>query len=152
MWEPRIRLVDVTLVLDTAIYASGDVLVVTQAAPNAMRVPNLSGELVSMLLIDEDDQKAALDVYFLDANVSFGALNAAAAPSDIAARSILGVVPVVAIDYKDLGGVSIAYYRSLGIALKPAIDTGTIYIVVVNGAGTPTYTASGLKLRLGIKD
>lgn len=149
---PRHRIVDVTLVADTSIYAAGDTLVATQVLSNLLREKNVGGLLKSLTVVDEDDQKAALDIYFLDANVSFAAANAAAAPSDTAARSLLGKVAVATADYKDLGGVSMASYANLDIILKPAVDTQDIYVAVVNGAGTPTYTASGLKLRLGIVD
>lgn len=150
--DPRPRIVDVTLVADTLIYAAADVIVATQAISNLSRVKNIGGLLKSLILIDEDDQKAALDIYFLDANVSFAAANAPAAPSDAAARSLLGKVAVLTTDYRDLGGVATASFTNLDMILKPALDSSDVYVAVVNGAGTPTYTAAGLKLRLGIID
>jgi len=36
--------------------------------------------------------------------------------------------------------------------VKPASGTTDLYVAAVNGSGTPTYTAAGLKLRLGLRD
>lgn len=151
--EARHRIIDVTLVVDTAIYAAGDTLVATMALSNVLRAKNVGGLLKSLTVIDEADQKAAFDIYFLDSNVSFAAANAAAAPSDTAARSLLGLIAVATADYKDLGGVAMASYKNIDLILKPATDSQDVYIAIVNGAGTPTFgAATDLKLRLGVVD
>lgn len=150
--ELRPRLVDITLVCDTSIYANGDVIVATMAIPYLARDKNRCVTLESIVVIDEDDQGVAFDIYFLDANVSVGAANAAWAPSDTVARSFLGKVPIASGDWKDMGGARVASLGNLGIVLKPETDTQNVYVAILNGAGTPTFTASGLKLRLGLVD
>lgn len=144
------RLVDVTLTLDTNAYTAGDVLAATQLVENAVRDKNQIDTLESLVVIDEDDQGAAFDIYFFSANSALGTENAAPNISDADARNLLAIVSVGTGDYKDVGGAKVAFFRDLGILLKPATDTTNIYVGVVNGAGTPTYTAAGLKLRLGI--
>lgn len=142
--------IDVTLTLDTSAYASGDVLADTQVVTNAMRANDLGGILQSVTVIDQDDQKAAFDIYFLSANVSMGTENSAPSISDANALEILGAPIQIAVsDYKDLGGVSIAGKDAIGKIVKPATGTRNLYVAVVNGTGAPTYTASGVKLRLG---
>lgn len=149
----KLKFVDVTLVVDTAIYASGDVLAITQVISNAMRDVDTGLFLQTLVLIDEADQGVAMDVYFLDSNVSFGALNATAAPTDAAARSVLAKIPVATGDWKDLGGVRVATFHNQNIPLKPVSGGRDIYVVVVNGAGTPTFVAAtDLKLRLGFAE
>lgn len=143
------RLVDLVFSLDTSAYTAGDVLADTQVLSGALLEKNKAMNLVSLTLIDEDDQGAAFDVYFFDANVSLGTENGAPNISDASGRSCLGVVPVATGDWKDLGGVRIATFKSIGLVLKPATDTNDIYVGLVNGAGTPTYTAAGLRGRFG---
>jgi hypothetical protein len=153
MARRNFKIVDVTLVVDTAAYAAGDVIAITAVNSNLFRDTDTPMILQSVTMIDEADQGVAMDVYFLDANVSFGALNAAAAPSDTAVRSVQGKLPVAAADWKDLGGARVATYNNLNMPLKPATGTRDLYIVVVNGAGAPTFaTASDLKMRLGLTD
>lgn len=142
--------IDVTLSLDTSAYASGDVLADTQVVTNAMRVNDGMGVLQSVTVIDQDDQKAAFYIYLLSANVSMGTENSAPSISDSDAVSILGTPVAIGVsDYYDLGGVSVAGRDGLGKVVKPASGTRNLYVAVVNGTGTPTYTASGVKLRLG---
>jgi hypothetical protein len=153
MARRNFKVVDVTLVVDTAIYASGDVLAITAPVSGALRDNDTPMILQTVTMIDEGDQGVAMDVYFLDANVSFGALNAAAAPTDTAVRSVMAKLPVAAADWKDLGGARVATYNNLNMPLKPAAGGRDIYVVVVNGTGTPTFTAaSDLKMRLGLSD
>jgi len=145
-----IQYVEVTLSLDTSAYASGDLLADTQIVAAATRANDAKAVLHSVTVIDQDDQKAALYIYLLSANVSMGTENAAPTISDANALEILGPPVAIAVaDYYDLGGVSIAGKDSIGKIVKPASGTDDVYVAVVNGTGTPTYTASGLKLRLG---
>lgn len=148
----RSKLVDVTLVADTSAYAANDLLIATQLISNVLRDIDTPMLLMNLILIDEDDQGVAMDIYFLDSNVSFGTFNVAAAPSDASARSVQGKVAVATGDWKDLGGVRVASFGNLNIPLKPAAGTKDVYVAVVNGAGTPTFTASGLKMRLGVTE
>lgn len=145
----KTRLADVTLSLDTSAYASGDLLADTQVASGFFDSVDGTAILQSLTVIDEDDQKVAFYVYFLSSNVTMGTENAAPSISDANARNILGFVSVGTSDYQDLGGVSVANIRNIGLPLKAAAGTLDLYVAVVNSTGTPTYTASGVKLRLG---
>jgi hypothetical protein len=144
-----VTLVDVTLTLDTSAYASGDLLADTQVVSNAMRLNDVCGILHSLTVVDEDDQGVAFDVYLLSANNTLGTENAAPTVSDANARDILTKIPIATTDYYDLGGVRIAEVHGLSRVVKPASGSKDLYVAVVNGTGTPTFTASGVRLRLG---
>lgn len=148
---PRVyQWVDFTPVIDTAAYAQGDVLFISQICSNAAWKVDQIMKLEQVMIIDEDDETAIdLTLIFLDANVSVGALNAAFAPSDTVARSITGKFAIVAADWLDAGGVKIAM-KSPGVFVKPVSGTRDIYIAgYIPGAMTPTYTtAADIKMRL----
>lgn len=149
-----ITTVQVTLSLDTSAYASGDLIADAQAVAGVALASGGSAELVSLTVIDEDDQKCALDIYLTSSSTSWGTENSAPTITDAVARSIQAYVPIAAADYKDLGGVSIAQPRvaqNIGVVCTTSGST-SLYIAVVNGAaGTPTYTASGVRVTLGFR-
>lgn len=140
--------VDVTLSLDTSAYISGDVMADTQVVTNAMRVADGTGILQSIMVIDEDDQGIAFDLVFLSANNTIGTENAAVSMTDAHARDILGVVSIASGDYVDLINSKVASKVNLGLIVKPATGTRNLYVAAIT-RGTPTYTASGVRLRLG---
>jgi hypothetical protein len=142
-------LFDVTLSLDTVAYADGDVLAATQTLTNAVRVNGGRAVLQSIMVIDEDDQGQAFDIVFFSATQSLGTENAAVSITDAGARDILGLVPVASADFKDLGGVKIATLPNVGLFLEAASGSRDLFIGAIS-RGTGTYTASGLRLRLGM--
>lgn len=146
-----LKIVDVTLVVDTAIYASGDVMSATAAIPVAMFEKNSPQMLMSLVAIDEADSTGlSFDVFFLRSNQSFGAFNSPPTLSDAGARDVIAKVSVLTADFKDLGGVKIAFYNNLWTPVMGETDTQNLYIATVITAGTPTFgTASDVKLRLG---
>lgn len=142
---------EVTATLDTAgAYAAGDLLFDVTAITNVMRAADTIGELQSIQLIDEDDQAASIDLIFLSAGASLGAINSAAAISDSAARQILGCVRIDWSDYIPVGACQIATKTNIGLALKPASGTRNIYVAAIT-RGAPTHSLNGIRLRLGIR-
>lgn len=140
----------VTLSLDTNVYAAGDVLADSQIISNAFRDINDGATVHSLEVIDKDDQGAAFDVYLLDGNVAMGTENAAPSISDTNLEKVMARIQVSTGDYYDLGGGKIADLQNLGRIVVPIVGTRDMYVAVVNGTGTPTYTASGLVLRFGL--
>lgn len=135
---------------DTAILASGDIIATTEIIRNVFPSPSHGVVLVSLELIDADDQGAALDVYFFSGSGTLGTENSAPSISDANALNFLARVPVATGDYTDLGGVRVVNLKNLWTVLTPVSGSCDMYGAIVNGAGTPTYTASGLSLRLGL--
>jgi len=139
-----------TMSLDTNAYANGDVIAATQELPLAVKVEDGWGMIESLTVIDNDDQGQVFDVWVMDSNVAMGTENSAPNISDADAVSILGRIPVAAADYVDLGGSKVASLKNIGLPIKPANGSTSIYVAIVNGTGTPTFTAAGIKLRFGI--
>lgn len=141
--------VTVTPTLDTSAYAAGDLLFDSAEVAAAVRVNGGTSILESITIVDKDDQGAAFTLLVANAATDFGTLNAAPNPDDTECATVIGWVPVATSDYVDLGGARVACIRNIGLLLKAAAPTTSLYIAAVNGSGTPTYTASGLVLQLG---
>lgn len=141
---------DVTLSLDTSAYADNDVLAAPQEVTNFFRKPGGVAILQSLELIDEDDQAIDVDVVFLNANGSIGNENAAFAPADSVARTIIGKVSLTSTDYMDCSNSQIAFKGLLGWPMKAAADTTSVWVAAVVRSGTPTFTASGIRLKIGV--
>lgn len=145
----RSRNYEANLVVDTAIYASGDLLsdrvaITLDAAAVAAGKP-VSGTITGITVLDKDDEGALMDLVILDADVSLGTINAAPSISDTNAQQVVAIVPVSS--FYDLGG------NRIGRPIFDPIDfesaSGKLYIGAINGTGTPTYsTASDVRVKL----
>lgn len=145
------NVITVTPVCDTSAYTAGDVLFDTTAISGATRIQGGRVKLTSVVLLDEDDQTAAaITLYFLNSNVSLGTANAAPSITDANARSITGVVPIASGDFTDVGGAKVACVKNIGLIMEAASSSTTLY-VAATCAGTPTQTASGIKVMLGFE-
>jgi hypothetical protein len=139
------KLIEVTPTLDTVAYAAGDVFFVATQVPTVNVSTGRTITLMSVAVVDKDDQGFAFDLHFFDRTVGFGTINAAPSISDADAAFTMGYVSIGTNDYKDLGGARVACVRGIGLEMKP--NTTDLYIAgVIQGAGT--YTASGLVIKL----
>lgn len=145
----RARILTCAPVIDTAIYAAGDVLFDTTILAGIIPVIGGAAELRSVEILDEDDQGIALDLVFFDSLVSLGTINGAPAITDANGRSALGCVSIATGDYIDLGGCRVATKLNLGLILQAAAASQNLYVAGITRGGTPTYTASGLKFKFG---
>jgi len=141
-------IISVTPTLDTSIYASGDLMFEQTTIASAVRVNGGRAILQSLTVIDEDDQGVAFDLWISSANSDFGTLNSAPSISDAVSRDLLGYIAIATGDYKDLGGVKVATLRNIGLLVEANSTSNSIYAAGVTG-GTPTYTASGVKIIFG---
>lgn len=142
------KLTIVTPVLDTSAYVSGDVLFVPIAF-NGARVVGGRAYLQSIVAADADDQGYAMEFYFFSETVTLGTINVAPSISDADALKFLGMVSLSTGDWIDLGGVRVATLRNLGLMLVPKSDSTNLYVAGIT-RGTPTHTASGLQLSIGL--
>lgn len=147
--ETAIQYIDVTLSLHTNAGEALDLLADAQIVAACTRANDVEALLQSVVVIDEDDNKAAIRLIFLSASTSLGTEGAAIAMTDAMLREVLGVVDIATGDYFDFGGGSIVSKNNVGIVCKPATGTDDIYVAAQLTTGTPTYTASGIRLRLG---
>lgn len=144
------EILDLTLSLDTNIYASGDVLAATQELAGAVRVVGGTARLDSLVVVDADDQGMAFDVVFLQSNVPLGTENAAPDITDANALKILGIVSVGSSHYLDLGGVRVATVPiAATINLQAEAASTSVYVAAI-ARDAPTHTAAGLTLRIGV--
>ena len=140
--------IDVTLVVETSILASGDVMVVPQEITSVF--PQTAGrvKLDQILVLDEDDQGTAIDLVFFNATATLGTLNAAISISDADARKIVGHHSIAAADFKDYINSMIAVKTGVGLIMEAAASSTSLWVAAVCRSGTPTYTASGIRLKL----
>lgn len=137
----------VTPVCDTSAYTAGDVLFPTTAITIASGVQAARGTIRFAGVLDKDDQTAqAISLWFMRSNVALGTANSAPNISDTNAEEIIGKVTVTTSD--DLGGCKLG--QADGLSLPFELSSGTLYVAATT-AGTPTQTASGIVLRIGLE-
>lgn len=145
-----IRHIDVPLTAVASSVPANTVVAATQVVPGCFKAPDAQGVLQSVALIDADGQRADLDIYFFNADVRVGDEGAPASITAADALSMLGHVSLLEDDYASLGGVAVATASGLGLAVRSGAGVADMWVAVVNGAGTPTYSANGLTLRVGV--
>lgn len=136
-------------VLDTSAYASGDLIADATAIAGTARVTGGRAILQSLTIIDSDAQGVAFSIYFMSTDTSFGTFNAAPNISDAnLAAGLLGRVDVATADYTTVSGAKVASLKNIGLVVE--VPATTMWFAIVNSTGTPTFTASGLKLVFGL--
>jgi hypothetical protein len=141
---------DLTLTTDDSSHSANDVLAATQALAGAARVAGGTGVIQTIVVQDLSDQGVAMDLVFLDANVGIGTENAAVSVADSDAVAILGTVNIATTDYCDLINSQVATVRNVGLEFKCAAASTSLYVAAITRGGTPTYAATGLRLKIGI--
>lgn len=149
---PITRIRDVTLSLDTSAYANGDLLADTQTVSDVFDINDGSGSIKSLVVIDEDDQTLySFSVWFLDGAGSLGSENSAPSAADAVARTILAKVDFATTDGLDLGGAKVYSKTGLSIPVKAIAGANDLGMAVIVTTGTPTHTASGVRVRIGME-
>ena len=136
-----------TPVLETSILADDDVFFVPIEVPQVFD-KGLARELQSVVVLDGDDQNTDFDLFFFNATVTLGTLNAAVSISDADAAKALGCVSMVAATHSnDLINSRLFVQKGIGLVMEG--ETASLWVGGVVRSGTPTYTASGMKITLG---
>ena len=142
--------ITVTPVCDTNAYSAGDLIFDAVEVPLAVREPGGTAILQTLVILDKADQQVPFTLIVANAATDFGTINSAPDPDDTECQTVIGWVPVAASDYIDLGGADIACICNIGLLVKAAAGTRSIWLAAMNGTGTPTYGAAGaLVLQLG---
>jgi hypothetical protein len=139
---------DVTPVLETSILANNDVFFVSTEIPQVFD-KGLPRKLSSIIVVDGDDQATAFDLVFSNAAITIGTLNGAVNISDADAAKIIGYVQMATGDARDLINSNLFVKTGIGQVMKGA--TASIWVAGIVRSGTPTYTASGMKIKLGFE-
>lgn len=139
--------IDVVPTLTAGAYSAGDVLFATKEIPIAANY--LGGKLIisSLVVNDRDDQGVEMDILILRSNVSIGALNDAASVSANNCTEVLGIINVD--EYTDLVASKVATKSGIALVVEAAAGSKSLYIAGIT-RGTPTHTASGLVIKLGV--
>lgn len=140
------QVVEVVPALDTNAYADNDVLFVPVVVPGMGNAPR---KLVSVGILDEADQAQDIDLVFSAGSVTLGTINGAVNISDADARKVLGTVSVLIADYCDLVNSQYATKRDVNLLLLPRDQ---LYVSGICRSGTPTYSASALRIRFGFEE
>lgn len=139
----------VTLSLDTGAYADGDVLADTQTMGALFRANGGTMILHSVQVFDLDDNAGALTLVFLNANTSLGSENSAPSITDANMTNIVATVRVYSSDYVDFTNSQVAEVGNIGKLIEAASAADDLYIAALSN-DTKTYTASGIKVRVGL--
>ena len=141
---------DLTLTVDSDVYAANDVLAATQELASAARTTGGCGIIQTISVMDLDDQGVAMDLVFLDDSTAIGTENAAVSLADSDADAVLGYVSIAASDYCDLINSQVATVNNVGFHYKCATGSTSLYVAAITRGGTPTHTASGLSIKFGV--
>lgn len=144
----RTKIVRFTPTVDTAVYASGDILFNTTAVTISSNASQAArGTILTASIVDRDDEASqTITLYFLRSNVSFGTINQPPSITDDNASEIIGSCTVTT--GTDLGGCK--FGETQGLVIPFELTGPTIWVAAVTG-GTPTHTASGIRARLSIQ-
>tara|TARA_Y100001973_G_C5203186_1_gene339399 strand:+ start:2338 stop:2847 length:510 start_codon:yes stop_codon:yes gene_type:complete len=119
---------------------------------NAVAVKGGTCILQSVGLLDDDDHGGTIDLVFFDSNVELDDSDdgtAIDAADGTIPDSILGVVTIS--NYFDGVNWQYGHKENIGLVLKAASDSTSIYVAGVNrSGGALTWTASGIRLKLGV--
>jgi hypothetical protein len=149
----KTRILDVTLSLNTSAYANADLLADTQSIDNAFgEKVDGTGTIKSLVVIDEDDQTLyVFSVWFLEGTGSLGTENSAPSATDAVCRTVLAKVDFATTDGLDLGDAKVYSKTGLSIPVRAIVGTNDLGIAAVVTTGTPTHTAAGIRVRIGIE-
>ncbi|MEW6303505.1 MAG: hypothetical protein AB1705_08550 [Verrucomicrobiota bacterium] len=127
--------------ISTSAYTAGDNIGGKITLSSAVRVSAGKVRLDSITIVDQDNEKAALEIFLFDRDPTAATLtdNAALAFStnDI---HVIGRISVTAGDYVTLDSKAFATLSNLGIFLQA--NAGTSLYAAVAVTGTPTYTGT----------
>jgi len=144
-------IVQVTPAVSLATYTANDCVGGGFAIPGAVRVNAGTGVLQSITLQDLAKKNAAMEIFlFKSTSLTTYTDNAALDISDADLGNCIGWAEITASDYKSLADNSVACVSNLGLPIKSAPATKSLYCVM-RTTGTPTYLGTiDLKLTFGI--
>lgn len=140
---------DLTPVMDTSIYASGDVAFVPIELTGVSDIQGGTVKLMNAVCFDGDVQGTQLEVFFTTNSGSVGTINAALSPTDAIADDIVGKITFAT--FSSLINSTVCVLTGDPVVMKCAAGSTSLYVFGVVRSGTPTYTASGIKLKLAFE-
>lgn len=145
----NVDIIEFTITADTSIYADNDVLSISAEVTNFFRTAGGAAKLVSATLFDGDDQGTEVEVFFTTNATTPGTINGAISAADTVMDDIQG--SIIFVTYSDLINSQVCTLPDINLILQAAAGSTSIYVWSAVRSGTPTYTAAGLKLKLGVE-
>lgn len=140
---------EMTFSCSTDAHSAGDVVAAPEELVNFSRENGRGVLIESIVVVDESDTGAALDLVFLSANGSIGAESAAFAPTDAVALTCLGVVNITAASFDDFINSKVSTTTNIGLLIQPAADTTSVWVgLVARGSITPA-AADDITIKIG---
>ena len=135
---------------ETDAYADGDVIFAPIEVPITL-VNNDTFLLDTLLLVDDDELKKAVDLVFLRSELSIGAVNAAATLPSAGSADLLGIVKIANTEYADQGDFSTVQKTGLGLILSAADGAESIWVAGIAREAVTYTSEDGLGLSLGFR-
>ena len=153
--QMKIDLIDVTLTTDIEAINDNDVIAQSIEIPNAVAVKGGSAVIQSILLLDEDEEAPTVELLFSQISDAISddegnAIGASVAHLDTVFNSLLGSTTIS--NWSDLVDAQIGVKTNIGLVIKGAAASTSIYVHAINRTGgdyTPAATTN-LKMRIGI--
>ena len=153
LYNFRTKVLDYTPTLDTNAYAQNDILfdfeALTLGEGGSSSSP-VKGTINTFVLLDKDDNGNQITVFFSDdSSADLGTFNGAVGITDAHAATILGYVDTGA-TYEDM--IASKIVRPSAFTPIPFVSTDDkLYVAgVLRGSATPTHTAAGITMRIGL--
>lgn len=143
------EVIELTFSANADAHSAGDVVAAPEELVNFAREDGRGVLIQSVVLIDEGDQGAALDLVFLSADGSLGSESAAAGPTDTVAKTILGVVSIEASDYSDMANSQVATKNNVGLLLHPAAASTSVWVGLIARGSIDLAAADDITVKIG---
>lgn len=146
-----VDLIDVTLTRTAATVADGEVITNSVEIPNAVAVTGGAAIIQSIVLHnrDNDVESPAVELLFEPDDMTAGAVSGI---SDAETITIQGATTISNWSVLQPGNNEIAFKSNIGMVVKAASDSRSIYVTVINRSGA-AYTPSSdnsLTAKIGI--
>jgi hypothetical protein len=140
-----------TPALDASILANNEVFMVAYEVKQFFS-KSRPRKLTSVVVLDGDDQAQAFDLIFSNANITLGTANSTVTISDADAAKVLGHLKfVVATHSEDLINSTLFTMTNVNLILQSSGASDSLWVSGIVRSGTPTYTAAGMTIRLGVE-
>ena len=149
--QMKTKVFTITPTTTTAECVAGDVVFQADELANFMSEKGGTAIIQSVTILDDDDKGESLDIVFMDTDGLLDATTAGGTAIDAAdgviPDAILGFATVS--NYFDGIAWKVGQKDNIGLAIQSASTTRSIWISAVNRGSTQTWTAAGLRLKIG---
>ena len=148
--QMKVDIVEITPSTTTNTCSVNEIIFDNEKISNLVATKGGSCILQSVVLVDDDDNGAPIDLVFFSKSSSLGTEGSVISAADGAVPdAILGVVRIT--NYIDGVLWKVGHKQNIGMVLKAESDSRDIYVAAVNrNASNKTWTASGLLLKFGV--